>query len=226
VVGRSVNLAEVKIVHFIRHGEAEHNVAARLHGRQEYRKVTRPPTPPPPPSSLPLPPSPLSVDPLSVRGRLICGGGWWVVVVVVVVQWDFLDAPLTDKGRDQARAARTVLLPHMKPQVPSARRVRLQHTCVLCLCRSCSALTGRVNDDDDWRSRDQVVLVSPLTRTLQTAEEIFQPLTDEVPPTSCACAVGGSVSHVTLTHVASWTGHRRGRRSIFNMPKQLLLVTQ
>jgi broad specificity phosphatase PhoE len=47
-----------------------------------------------------------------------------------------LDAPLTEKGREQAREARTVLLPHMKPQV---------------------------------------VLVSPLTRTLQTAEEIFQP---------------------------------------------------
>lgn len=90
--GRSVNLAEVKVVHFIRHGEAEHNVAARLHGRQEYRK------------------------------------------------WEFLDAPLTEKGREQAREARTVLLPHMKPQV---------------------------------------VLVSPLTRTLQTAEEIFQPRPDE-----------------------------------------------
>jgi hypothetical protein len=42
--GRSVNLAEVKVVHFIRHGEAEHNVAARLHGRQEYRKVFTPPS--------------------------------------------------------------------------------------------------------------------------------------------------------------------------------------
>lgn len=37
--GRSMNMADVKVVHFIRHGEAEHNVAARRHGCQEYRNV-------------------------------------------------------------------------------------------------------------------------------------------------------------------------------------------
>ena len=34
-----MNMADVKVVHFIRHGEAEHNVAARRHGCQEYRNV-------------------------------------------------------------------------------------------------------------------------------------------------------------------------------------------
>jgi len=88
-----VNLADAKVVHFIRHGEAEHNVAARIHGCQEYRN------------------------------------------------WAYLDAPLTEKGREQAREARKFILAQMKPQV---------------------------------------VLVSPLTRTLQTAEEVFEPLTKEL----------------------------------------------
>jgi hypothetical protein len=34
-----MNMADVKVIHFIRHGEAEHNVAARRHGCQEYRNV-------------------------------------------------------------------------------------------------------------------------------------------------------------------------------------------
>merc|ERR1712183_808628 len=89
--GRSMNMADVKVVHFIRHGEAEHNVAARRHGCQEYRN------------------------------------------------WAYLDAPLTEKGRGQARDAQKVVLAQMKPQV---------------------------------------VLVSPLTRTLQTAEEVYKPLMD------------------------------------------------
>jgi broad specificity phosphatase PhoE len=86
-----MNMADVKVVHFIRHGEAEHNVAARRHGCQEFRN------------------------------------------------WAYLDAPLTVKGRGPAREAQKVVLAQMKPQV---------------------------------------VLVSPLTRTLQTAEEVFQPLMD------------------------------------------------
>lgn len=81
-----------------RHGEAEHNVAAALRGREEYAK------------------------------------------------WDYEDAPLTALGKEQAAATREKLFPSTTAS-------------------SIDPLSASV-------FKPQLVVVSPLTRTLQTASII------------------------------------------------------